>query len=409
MDIVPAVTAHNEPLSPHPSTALVVGAGIGGLAAAVALARAGVQATVLERAPGLRTGGAGLWLWPNALHALDAIDALGNGVGQAVRDAGIDQTSNRVRDERGRTLVRVAVTRADGLPYRSLSVGRATLLAALAAPLAPDAIRFGAAVTGVDAGDAGKRATVRLADGTALVADLVVAADGVGSAIRAALFGDSGRRDAGFTAFRAVVPFAGAAALDGGVIWGRGCRFGMLAVAADRVNWFAGFRAPSSLAPADRLAVIRARFSGWPEPVDALLDATGPGDVRADRVAYCTPPPAWSLGRVALLGDAAHAMTPSLGQGAGQALEDAVALGEAVAADPGDIVAALAAYGRRRQRRAARVATRSIRMDRLVQLDSPLLCAMRDRLVAAAPAALTGRFHRSMWGLPWPDEGSEEV
>ncbi|MEO8083074.1 MAG: FAD-dependent monooxygenase, partial [Ardenticatenales bacterium] len=354
----------------------------------------------------LRTGGAGLWLWPNALHA---IDALGQSVGRAVRGAGIVQTSNRVRDARGRTLVRVAVARADGQLYRSLSIRRAALLAALAAALPPDAIRFGAAVTGVDVGDANAGATVHLADGTAWEADLVVAADGVGSAIRAALFGDSGRRDAGFTAFRAVVPFPGAANVDGGVVWGRGCRFGVLAVAEDCMNWFAGFTAPANLEPADRLAVIRARFAGWPDPVCALLDATGPGDVRADRLEYCTPPPAWSLGRVALLGDAAHAMTPSLGQGAGQALEDAVALGEAVAADPGDIAAALAAYGRRRKRRAADVAARSIRMDRLVQIESPLLCAVRNRIVALVPPPLVRRFHRSMWGLPWPDEVSEEL
>ncbi|MBK6770202.1 MAG: FAD-dependent monooxygenase [Ardenticatenales bacterium] len=397
----------------RPLTALVIGGGVGGIAAGIALSRAGASVTVLERAEALRSGGAGLWLWPNALHALDAL-----GVGDSARAAGVRQTSNRVRDTRGRTLVRIRVPDANGQPYVSLSIRRAALLTALAEGLPPGALRCGAHVVGVtqgdtpgDArgdtpGDAVERATVQLADGTVLTADFVIAADGVGSSVRRSLFGTGGQRDAGFTAFRAIVSLDRASELEGGVIWGRGARFGALAVAPDTAYWFAGFDAPLELLPIDRLAHVAARLAGWPAPVGTLLAATQPDDVRVDRVVYCTPPPAWSVGRIALLGDAAHAMTPSLGQGACQALEDAVALGEVIAAGGHDVVAALAAYGRRRRRRAAVVAARSIRMDRLVQIENPVLCRLRDAAVAAAPELLRRRFQRSMWGLPFPSDPS---
>jgi 2-polyprenyl-6-methoxyphenol hydroxylase-like FAD-dependent oxidoreductase len=252
----------------------------------------------------------------------------------------------------------------------------------------------------VTPGGPSEPAAVHLADGSTIEAELVVAADGVGSTVRRALFGRSGRRDAGFTAFRAVVERVHGARLEGLVVWGRGARFGIIPVSAGSAAWFAALDEPADLPAAEAHAVVRERLRGWPEPAEALVAATPAGALRADRVAFSLPPPAWHVGRAALLGDAAHAMTPSLGQGAAQAIEDAVALGEAVAAHPGDIPAALAAYARRRRRRAEAVAARSAALDRLAALDHPLLCAARDEMLRLLPAALVRAAQRAMWDLP---------
>ena len=193
----------------------MAGAGIGGLTAAVALRRRGWDVTVLERAPALEPVGAGLGLGPNALHALDAI-----GLGDEVRRFSAVQGHGGLRRPGGGWLVR---TDLGGLAARfgdpQLVALRADLVGLLAGSLPAGVLRTGVTVTGVDAGDADRRARVATSAGD-LDADLVVAADGIGSRIRATLFPDSpGPRYSGFTTWRFVAP-----ALPAGVRPGRARR-----------------------------------------------------------------------------------------------------------------------------------------------------------------------------------------
>src|SRR5438477_605960 len=182
--------------------AVVVGAGIGGLTAAVALQRRGWDVTVAERAPALEPVGAGLGLGPNALHALDAI-----GLGDEVRRFSAVQGHGGLRRSGGGWLVRTdlgAVAARFGDPQ--LVALRADVVGLLAGSLPAGVLRTGVTVTGVDAGDAGRRARVATSAGD-LDADLVVAADGIGSRIRAALFPHyPGPRYSGFTTWRFVAP-----------------------------------------------------------------------------------------------------------------------------------------------------------------------------------------------------------
>ena len=182
--------------------AVVVGAGIGGLTAAVALRRQGWDVTVLERAPALEPVGAGLGLGPNALHALDAI-----GLGDDVRRFSAVQGHGGLRRSGGGWLVRtdlgVLATRFGDPQLVAL---RADLVGLLAGSLPAGTLRTGVTVTGMDAGDTGRKARVFTSAGD-LDAELVVAADGIGSRIRALLFpGHQGPRYSGFTAWRFVAP-----------------------------------------------------------------------------------------------------------------------------------------------------------------------------------------------------------
>jgi 2-polyprenyl-6-methoxyphenol hydroxylase-like FAD-dependent oxidoreductase len=320
-------------------SAIVFGAGIGGLAAAAGLHAGGWDVTVCERAPALEAAGAGLGLGPNGLRALDAI-----GAGQAARAQAVPQDMG-FRSPGGRWLLRsrgdLMVTRF-GDPV--ILLPRAQVIEALRARVPAAALTLSAAVSLVAPGGPGP-ARVRTARGE-LDADLVVAADGISSAARAALFpGHPGLRYTGLTTWRLLTgPVAGSVPMA--ETWGRGTIFGVMPLADGRVYCYAAAAAAPGCHGADEQAELVRRFGGWHEPIPGLLAGVPPSAVlRHDVAELARPLPSFNAGRVVLLGDAAHPMTPSLGQGACQALEDAVVLAGLLAgADSDAVPSALARY-----------------------------------------------------------------
>jgi 2-polyprenyl-6-methoxyphenol hydroxylase-like FAD-dependent oxidoreductase len=358
--------------------AVVVGAGIGGLTAAVALRRRGWDVTIAERAPALEPVGAGLGLGPNALHALDAI-----GLGDEVRRFSAVQGHGGLRRSGGGWLVRTdlgAVATRFGDPQ--LVALRADVVGLLAGSLPAGVLRTGVTVTGVDAGDAERRARVATSDGD-LDADLVVAADGIGSRIRATLFPDHpGPRYSGFTTWRFVSPALpeGAGRPEPAETWGRGEVFGVLPLVSGEVYCYASAPAPRGLRHDDEAAELKRRFGRWHDPIPDLIGAISPDRVLHDDVYWIAEPlPAYHRGRVAILGDAAHAMTPHLGQGACQAIEDAVVLASVAGpGTPAETAPDLAAYTTARLPRTRMVANGSYRATRLSGMTSPAAIALRN-------------------------------
>ncbi|MGI5256340.1 FAD-dependent monooxygenase [Streptomyces angustmyceticus] len=397
-------------------TALVIGGGIGGLTAAAALHRRGWAVTVLERAttahPGSGAGhparnGAGIALAPNAQRALDTL-----GAGDAVRALAAWQTTGAIRLPGGRRLARTdhaAAVRRFGDPV--VVAHRAEVLALLAALLPDGAVRTGAAAVLVEAGDPGaadRPARVRItgpADGPAdggeeLTADLVVAADGIHSAVRRTLFpGHPAPRYAGCTAWRFVVP-APDGVHDAHETWGRGSLWGTVPLSGGRVYAYATAAVPpGGRAADDERAELLRRFGDWHHPVPALLAVADPAAVlRHDVYTAATPPPAFHRGRVALLGDAVHPMTPHLGQGGCQAIEDAVVLAHLAAPDA-EPAAALAAYTRQRLPHTMDVVRRSARIGRLTTWRSRPACALRAVLMAATARLAPDLMLRSLDGI----------
>jgi 2-polyprenyl-6-methoxyphenol hydroxylase-like FAD-dependent oxidoreductase len=357
--------------------AVVAGAGIGGLTAAVALRRQGWDVTVFERAAALEPVGAGLGLGPNALHALDAI-----GLGDEVRGFSAIEGDGGIRRPDGRWLVRTelsAITARFGDPQ--LMTLRADLVRLLAGRLPDGTLRTGVTVTSVVAGDANQRARVTTSAGE-VDAGLVVAADGIRSPIRAALFpGHPGPRYSGCTTWRFVAPRP-ARSPSPAETWGRGTLFGTFPLADGRVYCYAAAFAPAGTRYDDEAAELKRRFGGWHDPIPGLIGSVSPEQVLHDDVYWMADPlPAYHHGRVAILGDAAHAMTPHLGQGACQAIEDAVVL--ASVAGPGT-TPDLAAYTAARLRRTQQVVRGSYRAMRLSGLTSRPAIALRNAGVSLA-------------------------
>ncbi|MDG9715754.1 FAD-dependent monooxygenase [Streptomyces sp. DH24] len=368
--------------------AVVIGGGIGGLTAAVALHLSGRQVTVLERARSLEPVGAAISLAPNSLRALDVI-----GLGDEIRALDARPGDGALRTPSGRRLSRIsatAVTERFGGPLVLLP--RATLIDRLAARLPAGTVRTGTAATLADPGDADRPARVSVPGGV-LEADLVVAADGVHSAVRRVLFPDHpGAVYAGFTTWRVMIPVPGPEFAPHET-WGRGRIWGTHPLKDGRVYAYAAAVGPAGRrAPDDERAELLRRFGDWHEPVPSVLAAARPEDVlRHDVHHLARPLPAFHRGRAALVGDAAHAMPPTLGQGGNQAIEDAIVL----AHHQDD----LTAYTAARLPRTTRVAAQAVRVARLNMTTSRAVMAVRDAAVTALSAAAPALFLRGFDGI----------
>lgn len=390
--------------------AVIAGAGLGGLTAAVALHQQGWAVTVCERAPELRPVGSGLAVAANGLRALDVV-----GVGDAVRGLAAIQGDAAVQRPDGRVLSRTsgeAIERRFGEPV-VLAV-RSALHELLAARLPDGAIRLGTPAIGIDPG--GEDAPARLlTDGgpRELEADLVVAADGVDSVLRATLFPERPRpRFSGFTAWRMLVPAPSQPYLPGET-WGRGRVFGVTPLADGRIYAYAADRCPQPRATpsagVDGQAELLRLFGSWHAPIPGLIAAADPASIlHHDIYEQAEPLPTLHVGRVAILGDAAHAMTPHLGQGACQAFEDAVTLAVLVAdAGPEAVPAALAEYTALRRPRTIDIVRRSRRVGAFTQARSRPAVAVRDMTVRITDKLFGDAVLRSMdsvlaWQPPSP-------
>jgi 2-polyprenyl-6-methoxyphenol hydroxylase-like FAD-dependent oxidoreductase len=381
--------------------ALVIGGGIGGLCAARALSRAGIEPLVFERAASLehvQVGGA-IHVWHNGMRGLQKL-GLGEQVERATGEAAKVAVAE-MRTWRGRLITSWSPKQTEqevGAP--TVGVLRPELHRILEGAVDKGVVRPGRKLASFAEQDGA--VVARFTDGSEERGDVLIGADGIRSAVRSALKGDAPPRYAGYVSYQAVAQYG----VDGGapvglfrVVWGRGGRFLFYRLSAERVYWEGIFaiEAGRTDPPGGARQAVLERFAGWDHPVEAILSATTEEAIsRSD--AYDRPTlETWGQGRVTLLGDAAHAMTNAVGQGANQTIEDAVVLGKSLAgaADP---IAGLRAYEKVRIARTTEVHKLARTLSSMSCWQNPAVCAVRDRMLTVMFALVGKRAMRKDMG-----------
>lgn len=360
--------------------AIIIGGGIGGLCAAIALRQIGIDVRIYERTEAFEHVGAGLSVWVNAIRALRKL-----GLADQVIQAGSVFGRTAFRSPSGKIL-RSGALGAFGEP--NVAIHRAELHRILASALPVDVLRLG--MKFIRAEPSADRVTIHLANGQTDEADCVIAADGLRSTIRQQLFPGTRLNYAGHTCWRGVAETQ--SVIMPGVIcetWGRGDRFGYVSVDKKHVYWFAVTNLPEGQTPPveERKDFLFRRFERWHQPIEKLIDMTVAETIVETAIYDIGPLASWSQGRITLLGDAAHAATPDMGQGACMAIEDSVVLARCLS-QANDLAAALNRYEAERKPRTTWIMNQSRAIGRIANSDNGLLCTIRDLMLAIVPERL---------------------
>ncbi len=322
----------------------IVGAGLGGCSVAIALNQHGINAQVYEKARELRPIGAGLSLFPNGLKTLEKI---ASGITKSLKDLGSQAETVNIRKSNGELIVQNSLTLMEKYQQPMLNIRWSCLQETLFANLSPDAVHLNHRCIGFEQTDSDVK--ISFDNGKTVTSDFLIGADGINSVIRQQLVGDGLPHYAGRLSWRAVIPYQHEqlSANEVTIMTGaEGKIFTLIDVGNGYIFWSAGILSTQSIM-SENAVNAKARlleiYAGWSNPVEAIIQATPCEDI-IERPIYDRPTlESWSNGRVTLLGDAAHPMVPSLGQGANTAFEDAWELSQFLIHQP-TIESALISY-----------------------------------------------------------------
>jgi 2-polyprenyl-6-methoxyphenol hydroxylase-like FAD-dependent oxidoreductase len=367
---------------------IVIGGGIGGLATAIAFSRKGWDVSVYEASPELRPVGKGIWVPINAMQVLERL-----GLAAHVAETGWPLQLVELRTASGTLLSTIKLNEMTARYGHSIvSILRADLVNILAKALAPQVLRLGSEFTHFT--EESNQVRVHFKDGSEETADLLVGADGIHSRVREQLFPGVTLRYSGQTCFRGVSEFAlpEDVASTCREIWGGRNRFGFSGVGPRHVYWFAPQLSPPGLEDSIdlRMGHVLDSYRAFPSPVPEILAASNVKDtIRTDLFDF-PPISSWSRNNVVLMGDAAHAMTPNLGQGGAQAIEDAFVLAEQFEkAD--SITQAFDRYERIRMPRVKWIVNTAWSLGQLAHWQNPVARWARNSALRRMPSSLTVR------------------
>jgi 2-polyprenyl-6-methoxyphenol hydroxylase-like FAD-dependent oxidoreductase len=373
---------------------IIIGGGIGGLCAAIALQKAGIEAHVYEKVPRIKGLGAGITLSINAILALRKI-----GIEEALLKAGQALQSMSILDEKGKTIAQTDLKPvAKRYGTTNFSIHRAKLHEILIAHLQPATLHTGKAFATCKQDEG--RVHVQFADGSEAEGDALLAFDGIHSAVRRQFLPQAQIRYAGYTCWRAVIDYVPETAPDHATeSWGRGKRFGLVPIGGGKLYWFATANAVEQDARMQQMsaAELTDYFSDFHSPVGDILRLTHDHQLIWNDIIDLQPINQYAFGRVALGGDAAHATTPNMGQGAGMAIEDAVTAARLLSEN--EVQKALQLYESARLKRTHNIVNASYRLGAVAQWENNWLRSVRNAAFRMIPVSVQEKQMRQLYDV----------
>lgn len=358
----------------------ILGGGIAGLTTAIALEKKGFKTEIFEAAPQLKPVGAGLALGANAIKALTKL-----GIADDIIAAGRKLPSFGFYNHKGTLLSQVnsdEISQQYGLD--NFTIHRAALHQQLQSHLPYTPLHLNKRAIGYTQN--GEDITIQFADGSTHTTQYLIVADGIHSAIRKQLLPQVALRYAGYVCWRAVINGEGIDAPQATETFGPKGRFGIAPLANNLIYWYACTNAPedTDVYPNYTIEQLRQHFAGYHNPIEEILARTTNEQLIYGTIADLPPQPRFAFGNILLIGDAAHATTPNMGQGACQAIEDAVVLADELAKNT-TVTTAYANFENRRCNRTKYIVEQSRKIGQVAQWQNPVLGFIRDTLVKSLP------------------------
>jgi 2-polyprenyl-6-methoxyphenol hydroxylase-like FAD-dependent oxidoreductase len=363
---------------------VILGGGIAGLSAAIALKKIGIRPLVIEASPEFNPSGAGIVI---ALNALEAYKILG--IYEELCKAGNPVSQMSIYDKHGRVISRTH-TEVFGRNQFNLPIHRSALHRVLLSHIDPSWLIQGKRSKIVL--NSGKGYDIVFDDMTSIKADYIIVAEGIHSVTRQQFIPGSTERYSGYTCWRGVTTLPGIKIHEASETWGENGRFGMVPLADDQVYWFAVKNSP----PDDpRMESFKAHdleklFAGYHEPISRIIRATPDDQILWNDIYDLKPVQQYVFGNIVMIGDAAHAATPNMGQGACQAIEDAVVLAHCLKVKT-DVQEAFVSYEQKRLKRTHFVVNQSWRMGKMAQMEDKKMIAIRNFVFRALPDKILNR------------------
>ena len=363
----------------------IIGGGIAGLTGAIAFLKAGYSPMVFEAAKPIKPIGAGLGLAANAIKALGRL-----GIKNKVVARGRVLSSFAIKDETGRDITyndSTKISREYGLD--NFTIHRAALHDVLLSEIPKENLVTGKKAIDFIPAENGRSHQVLFKDGTSCEADYVIVADGIHSAIRQKLIPGSKPRYAGYTCWRAVIDNSRLLVGESYEIWGRKGRFGVVPLADDQLYWFATVNAAENHPRFKNftLSDLKSWFKDYPDTTKQIIEASGEDALIWNDIIDLKPISRYAFGKLLLVGDAAHATTPNMGQGACQAIEDAAVLLDELTGED-SLEEQFARFEKRRLRRTHFIVNQSARIGKIAQAEHPILIRIRNGLFRAIPESI---------------------